>query len=281
MISSQRMQLFPKAFVLCTTAAALLAGNAPAPANSAAVPTAVQAESEAAPSPTVYDYSVIEEFPHDPQSFTQGLFFADGILYESTGHFGRSQIIRHDLFGDASAARTPLPDDVFGEGAVAVSGNIISVTWRSGLGFVHDAASLERLQSFPITGEGWGLTYDGERLVLSDGTNRLRFLDPETFKETGSVGVTANGRPVPKLNELEFIDGEVWANVWQTDLIVRIAPETGHVTGVIDLTGLRPDDVNPRDEVLNGIAYDPETDRLLVTGKHWPTIYQIELVPRR
>lgn len=229
--------------------------------------------------PRVYGYEVVGTLPHSQSAFTQGLFIADGVLYETTGKVGRSVLIRHDALGGATARTVKLPDHVFGEGSVAVDDRIISLTWRAGLGHVHDLETMTLQDSFPIAGEGWGLTYDGERLIMSDGTNRLRFLDPDTYKETGTLRVFVGDKPVPQLNELEWINGEIWANVWMTDVVVRIDPTTGQVTSFIDLSGLLPPQYVRSNDVLNGIAYDPETDRLFVTGKRWPTIFEIKLTP--
>lgn len=260
------------AFLLLTTACTDLPTDLPEMSSA-------QTETEVSSSPLkIFTYRIINEFPHGTNDFTQGLFIADGILYESTGRVGQSYLIRHDILGGKEAKRQPLPRHVFGEGATAVGDSIISLTWRDGVGYVHDLETLSRVSQFTVQGEGWGLTSDGDRLILSDGTNALRFLDPETFEEIGQVAVTANGRPVPRLNELEYINGKVWANVWQTDVIVQIDPETGRVSGFIDLSGLYDGQRDPRDDVLNGIAYDPETDRLFVTGKNWPKIYEIRIV---
>ncbi|MEM9234214.1 MAG: glutaminyl-peptide cyclotransferase, partial [Pseudomonadota bacterium] len=172
----------------------------------APVPAAQAPEAPAAPvRPQVYTYSVVNEFPHGTGDFTQGLFIANGVLYETTGRVGQSTLIRHDVLGDAAAHRQPLPATVFGEGSTVVGDRIIAVTWRAGLGIVYDLETLEQTATFPLAGEGWGLTTDGDRLILSDGSNKLRFIDPETFEETGAVTVTANGKPVPRLNELEYI----------------------------------------------------------------------------
>ncbi|MEM9988903.1 MAG: glutaminyl-peptide cyclotransferase, partial [Pseudomonadota bacterium] len=236
---------------------------------------------EEAPAPTIpdlYTVEIVKTFPHDREAFTQGLFFAGGVLYESTGKVGKSALIRHDLFEAATAKTTPLRQDVFGEGATAVDGKIISLTWRDGVGFVHDLETMAHEQDFPIAGEGWGLTYDGTRLIMSDGTHRLRFLDPYTYEEKGSVEVKVGRRPLPRLNELEWIKGEVWANIWQQDVIARIDPKTGQVTGFIDLSGIYPQRNDPFDDVLNGIAYDPTTDRLLITGKRWSKMFEIRLI---
>lgn len=240
------------------------------------------AQADIAPvQPEIHTYRVIAEYPHGTSDFTQGLFVARGALYESTGRVGQSYLIRHDILGEADPARQALPRHVFGEGSTAVGDRIISVTWRDGEGYVHDLETLEKEDSFRIRGEGWGLTSDGDRLIMSEGTSRLRFFDPDSFEETGNVQVTANGKPVPYINELEYIGGEVWANVWQTDVIIRINPNTGHVTGFIDMSGLYKETRNPRDYVLNGIAYDPVDSRLFVTGKNWPKIYEIEIVDAR
>lgn len=273
-----------RAMILFPLALMLAACGAEAPdalPETAPAAEATTQEAPAAPaSPTIYGYEVVATYPHGANDFTQGFFVADGVLYESTGRVGQSALIRHDLLGEAEEARQALPGHVFGEGATAVGDRIVSLTWRNGIGYVHDLATLEPVGEFDLPGEGWGLTTDGERLILSDGTNRLKFLDPETFEVTGNVAVTANGKPVPRLNELEYIDGEVWANVWMTDVIVIIDPEDGDVTGFVDLSGLYADNRDPRDNVLNGIAHDPDSDRLFVTGKNWPQIYEIKLAPR-
>ncbi|MGV6819896.1 MAG: glutaminyl-peptide cyclotransferase [Parvularcula sp.] len=254
-----------------------------APSQAPPEPAAEQAPAPAsspAPSPTqpvVWGYQVVGTFPHGEQYFTQGLFIHDGVLYESTGKHGESALIRHDFPGAASAANVKLPATVFGEGSVAVGDRIISLTWRDGIGFIYDLKSLEKLGEFDLPGEGWGITFDGERLIVSDGTDRLRFLDPDSFEEIGHVSVRFGDRVLTQLNELEYIDGEVWANIWQTDLIVRIDPATGQAKGFINLQGLYTDNQDPRDNVLNGIAWDPDARRLFVTGKRWPKIYEIRV----
>ena len=231
----------------------------------------------------VYDYRVVAEYPHDPDAFTQGLVYVDGVLYEGTGLEGRSTLRRVDLESGRVLDSVPLADQHFGEGIAVLGDRVYQLTWQSGICFVYDRETFERQDQFSYPTEGWGLTTDGEQLIMSDGTDRLYFRDPETFEETGHVDVRDGGAPVVNLNELEFVDGEVWANVWKTDRIARIDPATGRVTGWIDLTGLlspvaraeRPVDV------LNGIAHDPETGRIFVTGKLWPTLFEIELVPPR
>jgi glutamine cyclotransferase len=227
--------------------------------------------------PPRYGHEIVATFPHDPGAFTQGLQFVDGVLLESTGR-ENSGVRRVRLEDGVVTHQQALGGRYFGEGLTVVGDRVLSLTWTDGVGFIWARDDLAPLGQFSYAGEGWGLTYDGRRLILSDGLARLRFLDPVTFAETGSVPVTFMGRPLDRLNELEFVDGEVFANVWQTDFIVRINPETGVVTGVIDLTGLLTDPVaNPADDVLNGIAWDPEGRRLFVTGKLWPKLFEIRL----
>ncbi len=236
--------------------------------------------SEPDPLPT-FGYRVIAEYPHDPGAFTQGLVYLDGELYEGTGWsgVGPSTLRRVELASGAVLARHELADEHFGEGVAVVGDRIVQLTWRSGVGFSYDRASLRPLQTFSYAGEGWGLAFDGTRLIMSDGTARLRFLDPDTFTEIGSVQVRDADGPVDQLNELEYIDGQVYANIWQTDRIARIDPASGEVTDYLDLTGLLPAaDRTDSVDVLNGIAYDPEQDRLFVTGKRWPKLFEIQIV---
>lgn len=227
--------------------------------------------------PARYGYEVVASWPHDPTAFTQGLEYVDGVLLESTGR-EKSGVRRVRLEDGTVTHRQDLDDRYFGEGLTVLGDRVLSLTWTDGVGFIWALDDLEPLGRFTYAGEGWGLTHDATRIILSDGEPRLRFLDPVTLVETGSVPVTLMGRPLGRLNELEFIDGEVFANIWQTDFIVRINPDTGVVTGVIDLKGLLPDPVaNPADDVLNGIAWDAEGRRLFVTGKHWPRLFEIRL----
>lgn len=251
--------------------------SSPSPAPPAPVAERAPAPAPSPAEPVVWGYEVMGTFPHGAQYFTQGLFINDGVLYESTGKHGESSLIRHGFPGAASPAEVKLPETVFGEGSVAVGDRIISLTWRDGIGFIYDLNSFEKLGEFELPGEGWGITFDGERLIVSDGTDRLRFLDPDSFEETGHIAVRFGDRVLTQLNELEYIDGEVWANIWQTDLIVRIDPVTGQAKGFINLQGLYTDNLDPRDNVLNGIAWDPDTRRLFVTGKRWPKIYEIRV----
>lgn len=230
----------------------------------------------------VYGYVVKNVYPHDEQAFTQGLLYRDGYLYESTGQYGESSVRRVELETGVVKQIRNLEQRYFGEGLVDWEDSLIVLTWRSGVGFVLGRDDFFDRRSFTYTGQGWGLTTDGKRLIMSDGTDALRFLDPESFEETGSVAVTLDGRPVGRLNELEWVDGELYANVWQSNGIVRIDPKSGVVTGIIDLTGLLPDDARRagHTDVLNGIAYDADARRLFVTGKYWPQLFEIELVEK-
>ena len=220
---------------------------------------------------------VVRVYPHDPQAFTQGLVYVDGTLFESTGLNGRSGIRRVKLDNGEVLQVQPLDPRHFGEGIAVVGNAIVQLTWQSGVGFVYDRTTFQQTRTFTYTGEGWGLTYDGTRLIMSDGTALLRFLDPKTLKETGRVQVKDGSRPIEQLNELEIVKGELFANVWGTDRIVRIDPKTGVVRGWIDLRGL----LDARDaagvDVLNGIAYDAAGDRLFVTGKLWPKLFEIKV----
>ena len=226
----------------------------------------------------VYSYQVVDSYAHDPRAFTQGLTVAEGAFYESTGLYGESSLRRVDLAtGDVLQLRT-LPDSLFGEGIAIWEERIIQVTWRSRIGFVYDRDSFELLRQFRYDTEGWGLTHDGDRLILSDGSSTLYFMDPESFAELGRVAVFDNDGPVTPLNELEYIGGEVFANILQSDRIARIDPKSGRVTGWIDLAGLLGEVPGASSAgVLNGIAYDEVGNRLYVTGKNWPQLFEIEL----
>ncbi len=227
----------------------------------------------------VYGVRIVHAYPHDPDAFTEGLFYKDGFLYESTGLEGHSTIRKVDLVTGKVLRQRTLPPNLFGEGIVAWQDRLIQVTWRTGIGFVYDVATFKPLSTFTYAGEGWALTTDGTRLIFSDGTSRLRFLDPATLTETGGVNVTAEGKPVSNLNELEWVKGEIFANVWLTTLVARIDPGTGHVTGWIDMDSLSDQvGLSDTDDVLNGIAYDAAHDRLFVTGKRWPKLFEVRLV---
>lgn len=224
---------------------------------------------------------VVRVYPHDRGAFTEGLFWRGGRLFESTGLTGRSSLREVRLADGRVLRRRDLPPSVFGEGIVAWKSRLIALEYKTGRGTTWSIAGFRPLGSFRYRGEGWGLTADRRRLIMSDGTSRLRFLNPVTLAQTGSVEVRADGRPVAMLNELEWIDGEVWANVWQTDRIARIDPATGRVKGWIDLAGLLPAATRAGGEVdvLNGIAWDAARRRIFVTGKLWPALYEIRLRP--
>jgi glutamine cyclotransferase len=225
-----------------------------------------------------YSFSVVNVYPHDANAFTEGLVFDNGFLYESTGLYGNSSLRRVDLdTGKVLQVRT-LQAQYFGEGIAIVGDEIVQLTWQSHVGFVYDKATFSLLQEFEYPTEGWGLTYDGKRLMMSDGTSNLYFLDPVTFKRIGQVVVHDNG-PVTELNELEYIKGAVYANIWEQNKIVVINPQTGQVTAWIDLTGIQDSKNQDPNNVLNGIAYDTNGDRLFVTGKMWPHIFEIKLIP--
>ncbi|ALJ14356.1 glutaminyl-peptide cyclotransferase [Sphingopyxis macrogoltabida] len=223
-------------------------------------------------------YRIVQSYPHDTTSFTQGLFWDGDHLYEGTGQYGRSRVARLDLDTGKALAQTSLPADQFGEGIARWKDQIIGVTWQNGIGHRWSIKDLKPLGNFTYAGEGWGLTTVGDQLVLSDGTSDLRFLDPETMTEQKRVTVRFGGRPISMINELEAIDGQVWANIWMTDFMVRIDPESGDVASLVDLSGLKADaGVSGDDSVLNGIAWDAKKKRLFVTGKYWPKLYEITL----
>ncbi|HKW02404.1 MAG TPA: glutaminyl-peptide cyclotransferase [Vicinamibacterales bacterium] len=229
----------------------------------------------------VYGYEVVHAYPHDPEAFTQGLIYLDGFLYESTGLNGKSSVRKVKLETGEVLQRRDVDARYFAEGMTEWQGTLVQLTWQTRIGFVYDLATFAPKTTFGYLGEGWGLTHDATRLIMSDGTANLRFLDPATLTETGRVTVTDRTQPVTRLNELEFIKGEVYANVWGTDSIVRIAPETGQVTGWINLAGILPvADRTPGADVLNGIAYDAARDRLFVTGKQWSKLFEVRLVRR-
>lgn len=238
----------------------------------------------AAPPPPVErcGYRIVQTYPHDATSFTQGLFWDEGHLYEATGQYGQSRVARLDLKTGKALAQSKLPSDQFGEGITRWGNQIIGVTWQGGVGNRWSIKDLKRVGTFKYEGEGWGLTMVGDSLVLSDGTPELRFFDPATMKEQKRVTVRFGERPIAMLNELETIDGQIWANVWMTDFIVRIDPATGNVVSLVDLSTLKADaGVGGTDSVLNGIAWDAKKKRLFVTGKYWPKLYEIALADCR
>ena len=228
----------------------------------------------------VYTYRVKNVYPHDPSAFTQGLTYRDGFLYEGTGLRGRSSLRRVELeTGEVLEQRTLLPM-FFGEGIAVSNDHIYQLTWTSGVGFIYDRATMNLVREFRFGSEGWGMTHDGTRLIVSDGSAQLYFWNSETLQETGRLTVRDGGNTLEGLNELEFIEGEIYANIWKKDRIARISPETGKVLSWIDLTGLLPhQEQYGREDVLNGIAYDEEMGRLFVTGKFWPKLFEIEIAP--
>ncbi|MEO5958868.1 MAG: glutaminyl-peptide cyclotransferase [Opitutaceae bacterium] len=235
---------------------------------------------DAAASPVRYGYDVVKAWPHDPRAFTQGLVFRNGALLESTGLNGRSTLREVELATGRVLKQISVREEYFAEGLAELGGRLFQLTWKHQKGFVYDADTFRLEREFSFEGEGWGLATDGHSLILSDGTDRIRFLDPASLQVSRTIAVTEGGKPMPHLNELEWIRGEIFANVWLTDRVVRIDPTTGRVTGWIDFSGLLPPQArNPETGVLNGIAYDAGHDRLFVTGKCWPTIFEVRLKP--
>ena len=237
------------------------------------------------PKPTsnllLYGYQIVHVYPHDPKAFTQGLQYVDGVLYEGTGQHGQSSIRRVKLETGEVLQKRDLPAEHFGEGITVWKNDLIELTWQTHVAFVYDRTTFQPKKQFSYPGEGWGLTHDGTNLIMSDGTSELRVLDPVTFVEKRRIKVTAAGdMPLNNLNELEFVKGEILANVWMTDYVARIAPATGKVTGYIDLRGLLSPSERANTDVLNGIAYDASHDRLFVTGKWWPKLFEITVAAR-
>ena len=226
--------------------------------------------------PKVQTVEVVKSYPHDSQAFTQGLFYDGGTLFESTGEEGTSGIRKVVLDTGEVTAQAPLAPPYFGEGIIGWKDRIYQLTWKDQKGFIYNRADLSPKGEFGYTGEGWGLTQNGKSVIMSDGTATLRFLDPETMAQQSTLAVTANGCPVAQLNELEWIDGEIWANIWQTDLIARIDPQSGKVKGFVDVAALGPPTPSV-DEVPNGIAYDSAAKRIFVTGKMWPELYEVRV----
>jgi len=227
----------------------------------------------------LYTYRVINLYPHDRNAFTQGLVFENDFLYEGTGLHEKSSLRKVELATGSVIQMKELPRKFFGEGVTIYENRIIQLTWRSHTGFVYDKESFALLQEFSYPMEGWGITHDGSHLIMSDGTSTLHFLDPHTFKEVDQITVTDANGLVSKLNELEYVKGEIYANVWPTERVAMIKPHTGQVSGWIELRGLlNKEDYDTPMDVLNGIAYDEKDDRLFVTGKWWPTLFEIKLI---
>ena len=243
-------------------------------------PTPTEAVTPTPAPPPTYTFRIVNTYPHDPTAFTQGLVYEDGALYEGTGRWGESTLREVVLETGAVPRSRPLDAQYFGEGITLLDDKIYQLTWQEQTGFVYDRATFEPLQTFTYPTEGWGITHDGQRLIVSDGTSTIYFWDPAALQETGRITVRDHQGPLNRLNELEFVNGEIWANIWLTDLIARISPETGDVLGYIDLTGLLDTSALAQPvDVLNGIAFDAESGRIFVTGKLWPTLFEIEVVP--
>ena len=230
--------------------------------------------------PPTYGYRIVNRYPHDPDGFTQGLVFVDGFLFEGTGLHGQSSLRKVELATGTILQRKNLPARFFGEGVTVYGNKVIQLTWKANLGFVYDKDTFQLIETFHYPTEGWGITHDGKHLIMSDGTSTLYYLHPETYKQVGLLKVHDRKGPVSDLNELEFVQGMIFANVWRTDKIAQISPETGEVLAWIDLKGLLgPEDRFQPVDVLNGIAYDQVNNRLFVTGKLWPRLFEIKLIP--
>jgi glutamine cyclotransferase len=261
-------------YIQVSLGALLVAGLIVSGMHSASAQSGAQSASTATP---VYGYQVVHTYPHDPSAFTQGLIFLDGVLYESTGLNNRSSVRKVQLETGKVLQQQPVSSEYFAEGLVNWGTELFQLTWTSKIGFVYDRSTFTLKRRFSYTGEGWGLTKDSGRIIMSDGSATLRFLDPKTLQQTGTLNITDHGRPVVELNELEYIQGDIWANIWQTDRIARISPFTGNVGSWIDLKGLLTPSEKASADVLNGIAFDPATNRIFVTGKLWPKLFEIKV----
>ena len=266
---------------VCAATLFLMTAARPEAAVHAAAPQAAAKAAKPAASPvTEYGYKVVKSYAHDRGSFTQGLEFRAGVLYESTGREGRSYIRRWKLDTGEVLQQVDLSPEFFGEGITVLNERITQLTYKTEVGFVYDQASFKQLRKFNYPGEGWGLTNDGQRIFMSDGSAQIRTWDANTLKETGRITVRDGAKEVEALNELEYIRGEIWANIWLTDKIVRFSPKDGRVTGWIDLAGILTPAERTGADVLNGIAFDSIGDRIFVTGKLWPKVFEIKLVPK-
>ena len=276
-----KKRLLPRMLAACAITVTLAAcqPNNASPPSAATNPTPPPAD-QPPPQPDIptFRYKVVNTFPHDPQAFTQGLEFHDGYLYEGTGLKGKSSLRRVELRTGRVVQIHRLPSEYFGEGITILGDKIFQLTWQNGVCFVYDRRTFRQIAQFRYDGEGWGLTNDGMRLIMSDGSEVITFRDPDTFAEVRKITVRAQGRPVKNLNELEYIEGEIWANIWYSDIIARIDPSTGIVKAWVDMEELP---VKDRDieAVMNGIAYDRQNKRLFVTGKNWDKLFEIELIP--
>ncbi|MGA2149696.1 MAG: glutaminyl-peptide cyclotransferase [Bryobacteraceae bacterium] len=259
-------------FLILATAFVLSACGPAAPADNQPIPE--------------YGYEVVHVYPHDPLAFTEGLFYLNGYLYESTGLEGQSSARKVKLETGEVVEKHVVPEQYFGEGIVAWKDKLVQLTYQTQVGFVYDLKTFATRSEFHYPGEGWSMTQDGKRIIMDDGTAQLRFWNPDTLEEIGRLTVTANGVPVQNLNELEWVKGEIYANIWMSERIARIDPKSGRVVGWIDCSGLlspsdRVQEGDFRTDVMNGIAYDAEHDRLFVTGKRWPKLFEIRLVRKR
>lgn len=287
-VASSQVSLSQADIDSTSTAATEVAYAAVVASQSTPIPTVPPTETPtptATPTPTpappiTYTYRIVNTYPHDPEAFTQGLVYYDGLLYEGTGRWGESSLREVALETGSVIRSHALEQQYFGEGIALLNDKIYQLTWQEQTGFVYDRAGFNTLQTFNYPTEGWGITHDGQRLIVSDGTSTIYFWDPNTLQEIGRITVRDDQGPINRLNELEFINGEIWANIWMTNLIARISPETGAVLGYVDLTGLLDTSTLTQPvDVLNGIAYDPQTGRIFVTGKLWPTLFEIEVIP--
>lgn len=272
------------------------------PKNSTVNKNASNSNTKQGPVPT-YTYQIVKSYPHDAKAFTQGLIFRDGFLYEGTGEYdGESTLRKVEISTGKVLQKFQLRREIFGEGLTAIGDKLYQISWRNGLAWEYNLSDFKMLREITYTGEGWGLTTDGTQLIMSDGTHLLKFIDPQTFKTTRTIPVMQeNGKPLYLLNELEWVKGEIWANIWHSEhtetgttqgrmpnlgrpnTIARIDPASGQVTGWIDLANISPDDQDTEDEsenTLNGIAYDEAGDRIFVTGKNWKKLYEIKVVPK-
>jgi len=276
--------LLPAAALLLVSACGCKASAPPAAPSDAPKATVRAAAAPAAPATVapVYGYSVVAKYPHSTDSYTEGFLYKDGKFYEGTGMEGRSGLQVLDPATAKVLQERKMTNNFFGEGVVDWGPNILQWTWQTHIGVVMDRATLKPLHTFTYTGEGWGMTHDNKRLITSDGSATLRFRNPETFEETGHIDVKDGDKPVDQLNELEYINGEIWANVWHLERIARISPKDGKVISWVDVTGILPASEKRDDEsVLNGIAYDEAKGRIFITGKQWPTIFEIKVGPKK
>jgi len=276
MASNRLLRRRPRSLLILVFAAALTSLQCNGSANTNAPSPAKTAPENAVVGK--YGYEVVNKWPHDPSAFTQGLVFLDGKLLESTGQEGNSSLRSVDLQTGKVLKKVDVPIPYFAEGIALLNNKIYQLTWQHRVGFIYDAQTLQKVGEFNYSGEGWGLTTDGRSLILSDGSNRIRFINPDSFQVTKTIAVLDGNRPVGELNELEYVNGEIYANVWHEDRIAAIDPETGRVKSWIDLSGLlQPGDVQDPEAVLNGIAFDQASNRLFVTGKLWPQLFEIKI----